>query len=804
MTLGRFFTLITAMVCGVIILSGITNYWIANSANRQVQRDDAKAIAKGVAANIHWQVQDLKRAIEFIAAREDLILLMEEGDSSKLTAESDRLSSVLQGGLRVRLLKNTIIEPDKSVQPHMGYADLQMVHEAAEKSPAPMVHEFKTQNKHLAIARPIVSGEQVVGVILASISTDVLTQPISVIPIQGRIELKQGPLRLGASGTDMSGIVPDGTVPILGTSWVVNYWLPPQSGLSSFFLIILTLITAILAGIAVMLGNRWLRNAFVNDLDVIVTVARGLLVGKVQGNYPVKIKDFEYLVGKLVKLKRETGIKVKIPDTGPSVIDEMEEEELAVPESSLLSPDNSEELGIESAVPSTIFRAYDIRGIVDETLTDKVVGLIGQAVGSEARDCAQETVIIAHDGRLSSPRLSAALAKGLQSTGCNVIDIGMVPTPLLYFATHFLDSKSGVMVTGSHNPSNYNGLKMVINGETLSSQRIQQLRHRIEAEDFLKGEGTLETRDLVPDYVGTIIEDVQVGSPLKVVVDCGNGVAGKLAPVLLRTLGCEVVELFCDIDGSFPNHHPDPGKPENMQDLIAKVKEEEADLGVAFDGDGDRLGVVDSSGKIIWPDRQMMLFSADVLSRQPGADIIFDVKCSRNLSREIVKMGGRPLMWKTGHSLIKAKIKETNAALAGEMSGHIFFSERWFGFDDGLYSASRLIEIISADTRSSSEIFQELPDSVNTPELNISLEEGENFRFVKDLLDSNQFADAKITDIDGLRADYSEGWGLVRASNTTPSLVIRFEADNQEALETIQERFRVAMTQVKTDIQLPF
>ncbi|MCI0668654.1 MAG: phosphomannomutase/phosphoglucomutase [Methylococcaceae bacterium] len=455
-------------------------------------------------------------------------------------------------------------------------------------------------------------------------------------------------------------------------------------------------------------------------------------------------------------------------------------------------------------IPPAIFRAYDIRGTVDDSLTEDTVTRIGQALGSEARDCGQQTMIIARDGRLSSPRLSQALARGVQSTGCHVIDLGLVPTPVLYFATHFLDSQSGVMVTGSHNPPNYNGLKMVINGDTLSLGSIQKLRDRIETSDFRSGEGSIESRDLIPDYVGTIIDDVQVGSPLKIVVDCGNGAAGKLAPVLFRTLGCEVVELYCDVDGNFPNHHPDPGKPENLRDLIARVKAENANLGLAFDGDGDRLGVVDSSGKIIWPDRQMMLFAADVLSREPGADIIFDVKCSRNLSKEIVRKGGRPLMWKTGHSLIKAKLKETGAALAGEMSGHIFFKERWFGFDDALYAAARLIEILSADPRPSSEVFKDLPDSINTPELNVTLEEGENFRFVERLLASNPFSDAKITDIDGLRADYPEGWGLVRASNTTPSLVIRFEAETPKALKAIQEKFRVAMTRVKSDIQLPF
>jgi phosphomannomutase/phosphoglucomutase len=455
-------------------------------------------------------------------------------------------------------------------------------------------------------------------------------------------------------------------------------------------------------------------------------------------------------------------------------------------------------------VSPAIFRAYDIRGVVGETLNAEVVYEIGRAIGSEAHARGEQRVIMARDGRLSSPQLSQALARGLQETGRTVIDIGLAPTPLLYFATHVLNSKSGVMLTGSHNPGNYNGLKIVIGGETLAEQDIQTLRLRIENSDFVKGAGKIETRDLIPDYIERIVEDTQLGRPMKIVMDCGNGVAARVAPALLKSLDCEVVELYCEVDGNFPNHHPDPSQPENLKDLIKTVLSEKADLGVAFDGDGDRLGVVDSSGKIIWPDRQMMVFAADVLSRQPGADIIYDVKCTRHLAGQIVKSGGRPLMWKTGHSLIKAKIKETGAMLAGEMSGHIFFKERWYGFDDGIYACARLIEILSGDPRSTAEVFAELPDSLNTPELNVTLAEGENFTFIDQLRALAKFPEARITDIDGLRVDFVDGWGLVRASNTTPSLVIRFEADNEEALARIQKQFRELMLQVKPDIALPF
>ncbi|MBV1875868.1 MAG: phosphomannomutase/phosphoglucomutase [Cycloclasticus sp.] len=466
--------------------------------------------------------------------------------------------------------------------------------------------------------------------------------------------------------------------------------------------------------------------------------------------------------------------------------------------------DDGIEVVTQTDVPQSIFRAYDIRGIVDETLTEHGVFSIGRAIASEALSVGQQTIAIARDGRLHSPRLSESLSKGIQAAGCNVIDVGQVPTPVLYFSTHQLDTQSGVMITGSHNPANYNGLKIVIAGNTLSGDAIQNLYQRIQQDNLESGEGSYQEQMMLPEYIGAITGDVRLGRMMKVVVDCGNGVAGEAAPMLLSTLGCEVIPLYCDIDGNFPNHHPDPSKPENLQELIDKVREEEAELGLAFDGDGDRLGVVDSQGDVIWPDRQMMLYAMDVLSRQAGADIIYDVKCTRNLAKVIAKHGGKPIMSKTGHSLIKAKMKETNAELAGEMSGHIFFKERWFGFDDALYTAARLLEILTAEFRSTAEIFAELPDSVSTPELNISLKEGENFSFVEKLQSQAIFDEANIITIDGVRVEFKDGWGLVRASNTTPSLVLRFEADNEIALERIKEIFREQILKINADLELPF
>jgi phosphomannomutase/phosphoglucomutase len=458
----------------------------------------------------------------------------------------------------------------------------------------------------------------------------------------------------------------------------------------------------------------------------------------------------------------------------------------------------------EISIDASIFRAYDIRGVVDKSLTADVVKLIGNAIGSETLQRGRDTVVVGRDGRLSGPMLSEALILGITETGCNVKDIGCVPTPVLYFATHYLDTQSGVVVTGSHNPPDYNGLKIVIDGETLSGDSIQQLRARIEARDFISGQGRVDTLDVVPDYIERICGDVSIGKPLKVVVDCGNGVAGGIVPKLLDKLGCSVTELFCEVDGNFPNHHPDPSKPENLKDLIDAVAANQADIGLAFDGDGDRLGVVTSAGDIVWPDRVLMLYAMDILERNPGGQIIYDVKCTRNLDAVIREHGGDPLMWKTGHSFIKAKIKETGALLAGEMSGHIFIQERWYGFDDALYASARLLEILGKDERPSIELFNSLPDSVNTPELNIAMQEGEPPVFINKLLENAHFDGATISTIDGLRADYDDGWGLVRASNTTPVLVLRFEADNDEALIRIMGEFRRVMQQADSSIELPF
>ena len=457
-----------------------------------------------------------------------------------------------------------------------------------------------------------------------------------------------------------------------------------------------------------------------------------------------------------------------------------------------------------TSIAPEIFKAYDIRGIVDRTLTEDAAEAIGRGLATVGRHQGVKRFVVGRDGRLSGPRLATALARGLTAAGVDVIDIGVVATPMVYFATHLFGTGSGVMVTGSHNPPEYNGLKMMVAGDTLAAEAIQELRRVVERGKFATGAGKVETADVAAPYLDRIAADVKLARPMTIAVDCGNGSPGAFAPQLFRRLGCEVIELFCDVDGNFPNHHPDPSKPENLQDLIAELARTSAEVGLAFDGDGDRLGIVTKTGKIIYPDRQLMLFAADVLSRNPGAEIIFDVKCTRNLFAWIRQHGGKPLLWKTGHSLIKSKLKETGAPLAGEMSGHVFFKDRWYGFDDGMYAGARMLELLSR-THDPSKMLESLPDSISTPELNIALpKEGENHALIAELQKSAKFEGSTgINTIDGLRVDYPDGFGLMRASNTTPVIVLRFEADSHAGLARIREDFRRVLEKARPGLPVP-
>ncbi|MCB1727839.1 MAG: phosphomannomutase/phosphoglucomutase [Gammaproteobacteria bacterium] len=455
-------------------------------------------------------------------------------------------------------------------------------------------------------------------------------------------------------------------------------------------------------------------------------------------------------------------------------------------------------------IPDTLFRAYDVRGVVGQALTGPFAELLGQAVATLVQEQGGHRVAVARDARPSSPQLAEALVRGLNAGGCDVLDIGQAPTPLLYFAMHTQPVQAGVVVTGSHNPADYNGFKIVIGDRVLDGDELLALRRRMLEGVFSQGNGSIERIDLVAEYVEAVVREVQLARPLKVVVDAGNGVAGDLAVATLEALGCEVVPLFCEPDGSFPNHHPDPSQPDNLASLMLEVQAQDADIGIALDGDGDRLGVIDNTGANVWPDSILMLLAADILGRHPGVDILYDVKSSRHLASFILGHGGRPIMWKSGHSRMRAKMLETGALLGGEFSGHLFIKERWFGFDDAVYAAVRVLELLALEPRGASELFAELPSSPSTPEYHLMLEEGQSRELMRALDAHKVFDDARLVELDGLRVEFGSGWGLIRPSNTTPSLTFRFEADDERSLEEIKSRFRDLLRRVAPDMQAPF
>lgn len=845
----RLFSFLSAFAVAMILTAGAGVYWISAAQIAQSNQRSAAAVAKSVALSITAQINLLTHMLEKMAQDPEVLAAVTSADASQLTTVAAKLEKHLPDILKVRLLLPGVSELDDKSVPKMGYADLDMVRQTFTQNQLPAIQGDNGPDRHLAMTRRIMLNDRVVGVILASLNYSFVNKTIQAAELKdGHLELKQAALALGSIGTPVSsGQSGDAPIKVANTSWDLHYQYADSASSTELAIVAgIIALPALLAMLALFMGYRKLSNLLTQDLGSVLKAYKDLMTNKLQGTYPVKLSEMNAVISTLVQFKRvmdnqddfvvndndttdfetsgffdesEGHIRQEILPKAPKAVAQTEGIGFKKSLTERTQPAKAEI--VEKTVPDsfdmplspkkisaqdTIFRAYDIRGIAGKTLTKETVYDIGRALATQAKEQGGKTVVVAQDGRTSSPTLAEALAKGIIATGLNVLDIGMVPTPVLYFVAKHTEGRSGVMVTGSHNPANYNGLKIVIHGETLAGEKIQQIKACIDNQAYATDKpGNIEQNyQFSNEYIGIISEDIHIARPMTVVLDCGNGVAGKLGPMLLKTLGCEVMELFCDIDGTFPNHHPDPSNPTNLTELIATVKHYKADIGIAFDGDGDRLGVVDSNGKIIWPDRQMMLFAKDVLAAKPGAEIIYDVKCSRHLAEQIAKYGGRPTMWKTGHSLMKAKLKETGAKLAGEMSGHIFFNDRWFGFDDALYAAARLIEILSRDTRSSAEVFADFPDSINTPELNVALAEGENFAFMDSLLASAKFSGGKITTIDGIRVDFADGWGLVRASNTTPSLVIRFEADSEAAMRRIQEQFRQLMKKIKTDIALPF
>jgi phosphomannomutase / phosphoglucomutase len=639
------------------------------------------------------------------------------------------------------------------------------------------------------LEQPLASLAQLIGRMTPDNVHIVLRQPGSQTLFSSGVAAQEGQRaeQKATGGIEVVVVVPRGTQdPGLLTLFVMV-------GVGMLLIVALVIISSFLAATAALRKDAALLTHFAEDL-----ADHGQASPRGQVSFPV----LEAVIASLRKLDELGGAR-GTPASRRSATQKADEFRLSSADSTLLT-DAAATASQGYQLPESIFREYDIRGIVGDTLTVENVELLGRAIGSEALQAGQQTVVVGRDGRLHSPELAEALIRGLTRSGRDVIDIGAAPTPVLYYATHILDSRSGISLTGSHNPASHNGLKIVIDGVTLTGDRIRGLRERLARGDLASGEGKVRRQDISGRYIDEIARDIVLARPMKIAIDCGNGIAGPVVEKLFNLLGCEIVPLHMNVDGNFPAHHPDTSKPDNYRDLIAAVKEQHCDLGIAFDGDGDRLGVVTPKGEIIWPDRLMMLYARDLLSRMPGADIIFDIKCSRELARVISANGGRPLMWRTGHSLIKAKLKETGAPLAGEMSGHIFFADRWHGFDDGAYAAARLLEILSLESGDADQVFSQLQTGVTTPEINIPSTDKAKFAVVEKLKARADAFGGSASTIDGLRVDFEDGWGLVRASNTTAVLVARFEGRDKAALERIATLFREQLQAIDPSLKLSF
>lgn len=841
---GEVFAVVALFLLGIAILGFMA---VNNLVEQQAQKRSAEVQAE-LSQKIQQTLDRYIVQLETLAADPLIQNVLSE---SKGIGDRQLQLAQATGALNVTLLAAGRERSYLGEYPRLSYTELDLVHESQGGSiPGVEFHELKEGVAHIDVVRPVVRhdrllGKIVVGHILARYDSKFFREDIAKVfeshSDDGRLELSQilsdgatqvfmalGNAELKSQGQANSSVLG-------ATRWKLSYWQKPSQwkvlgmGWQRLFWL-LTAGVLIAAAISLLVFWKVADKKMRKSINVVYEFVWDRLNGHWLGkSYDMPLSELQETLTQIQNLEwsvsdspddsallrssstatEKNHEKTTKDEFEKSYVDllyqgtadlEVEEGNHIAQEKAVFSPGD-----IVPDIQASIFRAYDVRGVVGDTLNANIAYEIGRAFGSEALQCGEQTIIVGRDGRVSSPELAEALIRGLRDVGRDVIDLGMVPTTQVYFATHYLSARSGVVITGSHNPASYNGMKFVMQGEPLSEVAINKLYQRITQEDYTSGEcGSLSSQDLVGDYTARIACDVEMGRQLKVVLDCGNGVGGIVAIPLLRSLGCEVIELYCDVDGRFPNHHPDPSDPDNLNNLIVTMQQHNADIGIAFDGDGDRLGVVDSHGNIIWPDRLMMYLAQDLLNENPGGMILFDVKCSRNLNSFIESCGGKGMMGRTGHSLLKAKVKETGALLGGELSGHICYNDRWFGFDDAFYAMARLLELLSKESGSTFDVFSALPDALCTPELKINLKEGEQHRVMQELSKKAHFPGAQLTTIDGIRADFVDGWGLVRASNTTPSLTLRFEAESEESLEKIQRVFGTAIHTVAPNVLLPF
>jgi len=826
--------LIILLSC-ISILAGFI--WQHQEVTKQQQQSDEKKhqhIAQIIHASVESKVNLLQQQMASIAQSPQLATIISRKDSNLIATQQRALARLFPDVKQVCLIAVAIDKPDPNACIPITFATLESLRHAKKTGQAPVaVMNPGTADSYLLMTQSIQNNlNQVVGVFAVTLDMEMVTGLLQTqFGSEGYVELQQG--TQGVTALAMQGDpqwrqgAPLYQQIITKSHWQIAYW-PSKATTSQSYLLVAGGVLALVL-LMWLFRERSQRFVLKQDIAELRRQITDLANSQLKTKYQMVLPEMDAVVDDIQRLAlgisvtKTNGAKAATTQASiPQPVDDLEQvEHEAAPEivPEIEKPAIVEDLSmttsslslVEDVVTTveltpSIFKAYDIRGIVGETIDEAAFRVIGQAIGSEALDQDQPRLVVGRDGRLSSESLSIALIEGILTTGCEVVDIGQVPTPVLNFACEHLHTASGVMVTASHNPANYNGLKIVIGDKPVFGAKLQQLYQRILQGNFRSGDGSHNTADLIDDYIAQVADNIHLTRPLKVVVDCGNGAGGLVAPKLLAALGCEVIELYCDVDGTFPNHHPNPSEPANLQDLILAVRRSGAELGLAFDGDGDRLGVVDLEGNIIWADRLMIMFAQDILSRSPGALVIYDVKCTSLLADAISGAGGEALMSPSGYAVIRDKVQETGALLAGEMSGHIFFKDRWFGFDDALYTACRLLELLARDPleRSSTEVFAAIPNRESTPEIIVDMAEFESQKFIRQFAAEANFPGAKVVTIDGVRADFASGWGLARASNTVPGLILRFEAETQDTLEEIQQQFKQQMLQVKPTITLPF
>jgi phosphomannomutase/phosphoglucomutase len=822
-----FFYLLPGMIVAIVVLLlvTLTAQMTASSAAGDAASRTAVSVANALAGRLEGEV---------LARRQLLALGLADGRVADAFAsrEQERLDALLEeaqrripGLMQLRILSPDTTLPDSSGPMPMGYAGLDMVRQVAGSGRPSLaeMHQIKSDTPYLALAVPVAADGRVIAVAFATWDMRPLVAVVETsAEFPGRLALMQGSqsvFELARGPGTVDGPFDDGRVEVPESIWSIGYVAEAESTAlgDASGLIAIVGGGGLLLFLVAVLQWRLIGSALRKDMSTLVGLGEAISEGSPPPPAQAVLAASGDAIALLLKLARDgragnngaskAGTSARPAAVSSTVadahgLDGLEVEELAQDSSAVLG--GSAPPAVNLDVPASLFRAYDIRGVVGDTLTEDLAMVLGQAIGSLVIDEGGNRVAVARDARLSSPALSDALVDGLLASGCDVTDLGQAPTPLLYFALQTGSMHGGVMVTASHNPADYNGFKIVVGDRVLDGQELKVLRERMMSGPLRQGNGQVESIRLQERYAEAVAESVQLTRPLKVVVDAGNGAAGELAVATLEALGCEVVPLFCEPDGRFPNHHPNPGDPENLSALTLEVQAQQADIGLAFDGDGDRLGVVDETGQIIWADKVLMLLAADVLGRHPGVDILYDVKSSRHLASFILSHGGRPIMWQSGHSRMRRKMQETGALLGGEFSGHLFIKERWYGFDDAIYAAVRVLEIMALEAQPLSQILAGLPSSPSTPEYQLLLEEGQSRDIMRALDAHKVFDDARLVELDGLRVEFTNGWGLIRPSNTVPSLTFRFEADDEGALEQIKSQFRDLLRRIAPDLQAPF